>query len=494
MDLRNILGNIVKLVTNKWQISCPASSNEVSATTSVSYVVFTDGSRYYAKKSDTGEAEYSDADASNVIQYAISNAPAYSCVVIRPGIYLLTKGIVINKSITLMGEGFPTLKIKPNMNMDAISVWADDVVVAGIRIDGSGTESKTGVQNGIAVGDIDKPVRRVLVINNIIENIRYSRGIYKGTLTSYGYGVCIIKGSNNIIAFNKFRNVMHWNILVHPINWNINPVGATMNIIIGNVGYDGLEGVTILTTDNIIISNSFYNHGRYGIILESGGRNTVVGNVLAYCGSSGSHDDKGGNGIRIMTPENIVANNIVIFSYESGIAITNNASRNTVEGNFVANSNYKGDVNRRWSNMEILDGATNNIIRGNKVYVGYKDYPRANYGIRVLSSAGPGNVIEGNDVRDGGYYGPILLEAPAMVRRNIGYTTENSGIVTIPAGSTCIIVNHGLAQTPTKVLVTPLSQVASVWYVANINSANFQICLNKPQNVNVNFSWYADIA
>jgi parallel beta-helix repeat protein len=202
-----------------------------------------------------------------------------------------------------MSEGFPTLKIKPNTDTDAISVWADDVVVAGIRRDGSGTGSKIGVQNGIAVGDIDKPVRRVLVINNIIENIRYSHGIYKGVLSSYGYGVCIIKGSNNIIAFNKFRNVMHWNILVHPINWNINPAGATMNIIIGNVGYDGLEGITILTTDNIIIGNSFYNHGRYGIILESGGRNTVVGNVLACCGSSGSHDGKGGNGIRIMTPE-----------------------------------------------------------------------------------------------------------------------------------------------------------------------------------------------
>jgi parallel beta-helix repeat protein len=489
----------MKLVTNKMAISSanflPASLNEVSATSSVSYVVFTDGSRYYAKKSDTGQAEYSDADASNVIQYAINNAPAYSSVVIRSGIYLLTKGIVINKSITLIGEGFPTLKIKPNMNMDAISVWADDVVVTGIRIDGSGTESKIGVQNGIAVGDIDKPVRRVLVINNIIENIRYSRGIYKGILASYGYGVNIIKGSNNIIAFNKFRNVMHWNILVHPINWNINPAGATMNVIIGNVGYDGLEGVTILTTDNIIIGNSFYNQGRYGIILESGGRNTVVGNVLAYCGSSGSHDGKGGNGIRIMTSDNVVANNIVVFAYESGIAVTNNASRNIIEGNFVANSNYKGDTNRRWGNIEILDGATNNIIRNNKVYVGYYGYPRLNYGIRVLSNAASGNIIEDNDVRDGGYYGKVLIEATGqIIRRNIGYATENSGIATIPAGSTCITVNHDLAQTPKKVLVTPLSQVSSVWYVANINSESFQICLNQPQNVDVNFSWYTDIA
>jgi nitrous oxidase accessory protein NosD len=106
-------------------------------------------------------------------------------VVIRSGIYLLTKGIVVNKYIILMGEGFPTLRIKPSTDTDAISVWADDVVVAGTRIDGSGTKSKISVQNGIAAGDIDKPARRVLVISNIAKNIRYSCGIYKGVLSSY---------------------------------------------------------------------------------------------------------------------------------------------------------------------------------------------------------------------------------------------------------------------------------------------------------------------
>ena len=36
--------------------------------TPVSYIVFTDGSKYYAKNGSTGIIEYSDVDASNVIR------------------------------------------------------------------------------------------------------------------------------------------------------------------------------------------------------------------------------------------------------------------------------------------------------------------------------------------------------------------------------------------------------------------------------------------
>jgi parallel beta-helix repeat protein len=421
-------------------------------------------------------------------------APEYSSVVIRSGFYLLTKGIVIDKTIAFIGEGYPTLKIQPNTSMDAISIWASDVVVANIRIDGSGGESTTGVQNGIAVGDIDKSVRGVRVINNIIENIRYSGGMYKGVTASYGFGVALIRGWHNIVAFNRFRNVMHWDILVHPINWDVNKEWSRFNTIIGNVGFDGLEGITILTHDNTAVGNTFTNYGRYGVILEGGRRNTIVGNVLFLCGASGSHDGKGGNGIRIMSDDNVVANNVVAFSYESGIAITNNARRNLVEGNFVANSNYKGDTMRRWGNIEVLDGASDNIIRGNKVYVGYYGYPRLNYGIRVLSTVGSGNIIEDNDVRDGGYYGNMLVEAPGqIVRRNIGYTTENSGVATITAGSTRVTVSHGLARAPSKVLITPLAQPPGRLWVENITSTSFDIVSDVAPATDLRVAWYAEV-
>jgi len=457
-----------------------------------SYIVFRDGDKYYAKNGSTGIIEYSGTDAAEVIQYAIDRAPG-GIVVIRYGLYPLTKGIVINKTIALVGEGYPTLKIQPNADIDAISVWADDVVVTGIRIDGSGTESTTGVQNGIAVGDIDKSANRVYIVNNIIENIRYSSGTYKGITGSYGFGVVLIRGHFNIVAFNRFRNVMHWDILIHPINWDVNKEYSMYNTIIGNVGLDGLEGVTVMSFNNTIVGNTFTRYGRYGIILEGGGRNTVVGNVLVFCGSSGSHDGKGGNGIRIVSNDNVVANNIVVFAYESGIALTNSCTRNTVEGNFVANSNYKG-ATRLWGNIEILDGASNNIVRGNKVYVGYTGYTRTNYGIKVLSTAGSNNVIENNDVRDGGYYGNMLIEASGqIVRRNIGYVTESFGVATISAGSTRVTVSHGLVATPSKIFITPLGQPPGKLWVENITSTSFDIVTDTAPASDLNVSWYAEV-
>jgi hypothetical protein len=50
MDLQNIIGDIVKLVINKMANFLPASLNEVGVTSSVGYVVFTDGSKYYVKR------------------------------------------------------------------------------------------------------------------------------------------------------------------------------------------------------------------------------------------------------------------------------------------------------------------------------------------------------------------------------------------------------------------------------------------------------------
>jgi hypothetical protein len=45
------------------------------AETSVSYIVFTDGSRYYAKNGSTGMIEFSGSDAGAVITSAINAMP-----------------------------------------------------------------------------------------------------------------------------------------------------------------------------------------------------------------------------------------------------------------------------------------------------------------------------------------------------------------------------------------------------------------------------------
>jgi len=74
---------------------------------------------------------------------------------------------------------------------------------------------------------------------------------------------------------------------------------------------------------------------------------------------------------------------------------------------------------------------------------------------------------------------------------NIGYTTENSGTATIPAGQTRVTVSHGLALAPSKVLVTPYGN-ARVW-VENITNTSFDIVTDTAPTADLTVAWYAEV-
>ena len=96
-----------------------------------SYIVFMDGDKYHAKNGLTGLIEYSDADASNVIQYAIDSLVGkWGTVVLAPGIYRLSKTITLYSGIALRGlyagwsdgtKGFGTI-LTGNFNAPIIKV------------------------------------------------------------------------------------------------------------------------------------------------------------------------------------------------------------------------------------------------------------------------------------------------------------------------------------------------------------------------------------
>jgi len=68
---------------------------------------------------------------------------------------------------------------------------------------------------------------------------------------------------------------------------------------------------------------------------------------------------------------------------------------------------------------------------------------------------------------------------------------SQSGVATIPAGSTRVTVNHYLARAPSKVFITPLGN-ARVW-VENITSTSFDIVTGTAPSTNLPVSWYAEI-
>jgi len=74
-----------------------------------------------------------------------------------------------------------------------------------------------------------------------------------------------------------------------------------------------------------------------------------------------------------------------------------------------------------------------------------------------------------------------------------GYVTKNRGTATIPAGNTSVTVNHGLAKAPSKVLVTPIGDPGTRWWVDNITDTSFDIFISVAQSVDVKFMWQAEV-
>ena len=98
--------------------------------------------------------------------------------------------------------------------------------------------------------------------------------------------------------------------------------------------------------------------------------------------------------------------------------------------------------------------------------------------------------IIGNTLFAGGTIA-ITTTKPYIIRRNIGYRTESSGVATISAGSTRVTVSHGLASAPSKVLVTPLGNIR-VW-VENITSTSFDIVTDTAPATDTKVAWLAEV-
>jgi len=70
-----------------------------------SYIVYTDGSKYYAKNGATGQIEYVDTDASNVFQYASDKLKDVGGIIfVKTGTYVFSKSVRLWSSIHVVGE------------------------------------------------------------------------------------------------------------------------------------------------------------------------------------------------------------------------------------------------------------------------------------------------------------------------------------------------------------------------------------------------------
>jgi len=107
----------------------------------------------------------------------------------------------------------------------------------------------------------------------------------------------------------------------------------------------------------------------------------------------------------------------------------------------------------------------------------------ANVANKAVELIRPSTVTQERPIIRGNRYNKIT---------DVGYVTRQSGIATIPAGSTSVTVNHNLPWIPTRIFVQPYDVNVTSWWVSNRTSTSFDINIPSALDVDAHFFWLID--
>ena len=437
-----------------------------------SYIIWTDGTNYYAKNGKTGQIDFSGTDASTVIQNAINNLTpnrTWKEVVKLKGVFYVST--ISLPSYTVLDLREATLIMKNNVNNNMINaIHASNVEIIGGIIDGNKANQTQG--HGIYVAYSDSQSFRI-----------------------YGVEIRNFKG-NGIYIYSYVSNGEISNCVIHDNEWS---------------GIDLDDHIL----ETIVTGNTIYNNGLHGIMIDTAGlRNVISGNVVYLNGASGIElysDAPGYESYGTAIVGNTCWQNryhgIEVNQYQSGILITGNSCvENNMHGIRVYNSRdiviagnmcaRNGTSGQPYDGINVYD-CYNVTITGNRCFDDRS--PRVQrYGISLEGSGGY-HIVIGNNPADN-TSGTINVGSGlqgCVVRYNRGYVTENGGTVTFSGNNsaTQFKIPHGLFSAPTKILVTPGSNDAKGTFYVTADSTYIYVnyATAPPSGTNnVVLYWYAE--
>lgn len=533
-----LIGTSFGIMISATTPSIPTVIEPGSMVGDASYIIFTDGTNYYAKNGTTGSIDYSGANATTLIQAVMTALmPDGGIIKLRVGDYNIPyPGLMMLPNITLEGEGIGTnlvctgtertLFLNSNVTIREIrftGVTPRDCVssypgnYSDIMIDRCIFES---AGNPNAVVYFDNPCYRVtiqkctfapvLVLGSMV--IRTYHGAFFSILDNEFLGskataIYLDSTQNSTIRGNNFVNCPvgaadYFGTIDIKADF---ATGLTSNVIISNNQFIWTVDYASLGTQAIEITAT---NPIYDVIVRSV---LVEGNIIEGIGTAGmvgiyTHDDGAGG----HSPKGIILVNNIIRNVEQ--AIINIGQNCTITGNIASG------VRNGICSLGARSIIANNIFLGNSG-VGNS------YGIAVIESGAPtdgGSFIVSNNRIDNFATGisenhptsnpshndsimgnvitncntPIVLHlgSNSIVHYNLGYATENSGVATITGAFTSITVNHGLNATPTIVIVTVNNTGAGNYSVSSITLTQFVISFtNQPAASIWEFYWYAEV-
>lgn len=489
-----------------------------------SYLIYKSDSTYYARNGQTGAIDYSGADASTVIQAAITASNGR--VFIKKAIYSFPANTTINLVSNLLLESDGATISTPSQSYTQAWVFkgtsVENVTIRGFYFDG---QQGTGVSGIEPIGFLMfYGCKNVLVENNQGERISGRMVGFMPPANSY------IMVRNNKVGVEDGG-----------ASGGAGPTFDTVSngIIEGEYGYFWDSGPLIARSSNIIISNNYYQ-ARRGVVIDIlaqqdtdeirnvliddnmliGPSDNLGAGVPVGQGAIAIHDQvtmtkttmfnfqisnniidgKGhswqgiGFGMKYPVEGLKISNNQIFRSFyginfgsttipQRGVIIDGNQIYHIGDGSTystwgirfqgpflygIISDNLITDV---WSTGAYYDGMFSDYlmdgtsIRGNKIgeiQIGDNVSHDMRYALFFTSVSTVNLTIYDNDFVGTSIY---VLGTP-IIKRNFGYVTENNGTSTGTGAEQTIA--HGLATglTPNNVTVIPTvtgATVSSVW-------------------------------
>lgn len=260
---------------------------------------------------------------------------------------------------------------------------------------------------------------------------------------------------------------------------------SILNCKIYNSNMEGLGyGISIADTSAYTrINNNDISACRHAI--TQGGssgqpRDTLISDNVIYA-SEGISSVIDAHGI----VESMYINNNMIYSASTTYAIITGA-KNTVIRDNVIYGNVCNTRNRITGIDILIEG---NYIMEDSVLYTDEGFDSAGETQRVI--------IRDNVCAYGktASIGTTAQTVSIIIKNNYGYTTESAGTAaTITAGNTYVDVTHSLAATPTKVRVTPNTNLGTrAFWVSDKGASTFRININSSDSIDHTFDWEAQV-
>jgi len=433
-------GTSFKLTDELWYGSYNRTGLVQYPEQAASYIIFKEGTIIYAKSGDTGQIDFSGENASEVIQAAIDALTDGGVIFIKSGDYSITNAIDVKENIYIIGEGTRATVLLQAYNGTVLkSDFVGRIIIKNLRILGDKTTYKSG--SGIDIQSFFCLIENVEITNFYENGIRLHSDI-PGNYANNGLIThCRITSCNRGVFFDTRASD---NFLINNIIRNNTDAGVYLNAG-GNMIYD-----------NMISAN------RYGIYDVIARKTCIIRNWISNNQREAIFFNRGG-----LSYTNVIKHNFFDFPSQEGSGLYS-----VIKGVGASGYEFK-----------------KNIIAYN---VFNENMTNAKFLIELEYESE--NIILGNIFRDSGVSGYISRVGSVggtIIKDNVGFITENSGIATIPNGGISITVAHGLEGTPDVVVLGPThAEVAdAVW---SANSTHITITVPSAVTADRDISWYAE--